>query len=79
MPVEDHRLFCNGYKQMHALKFQSGMSPFGIITHLFGLLEGTRHDAAMLHESGLLCQTEQYIQGQCGTYWVLHGDPVYPN
>ena len=64
---------------MHASKFQSVMSPFGIISHLFGPMEGRRHDAAMQHESGLLCQTEQYMQHLCGTFWVLYGDPEYPN
>ena len=78
-PVEGQRLFYSGHKRMHALKFQSVMSPFGIIAHLFGPLEGRRHDAAMLHESGLLRQIEQYMQRQCGTYWVLYGDPAYPN
>jgi len=34
--------------------FQSVITPNGLICHLFGPLEGRRHDAFMLHESGLL-------------------------
>ena len=78
-PVEAQRLFYSGHKRMHALKFQSVMTPFGIIAHLFGPLEGRRHDAAMLQESGLLTLVEQHMQQPGGTYWVLYGDPAYPN
>ena len=76
-PVEGQMLFYSGHKRMHALKFQSVMTPFGIIAHLFGPLEGRRHDAAMLQESGLLALVEQHMQQPGGTYWVLYGDPAY--
>jgi hypothetical protein len=59
---------------MHALKFQMVMSPYGIMAHLFGPLEGRRHDAAMLQESGLLSQVEQHMTRgsttSSGNYWV---------
>jgi hypothetical protein len=68
---------------MHALKFQMVMSPYGIMAHLFGPLEGRRHDAAMLQESGLLSQVEQHMTRgsttSSGNYWILYGDPAYPN
>ena len=39
--------------------FQSVVAPNGIICHLFGPLEGRRHDAFMLSESGLLQKLEE--------------------
>lgn len=78
-PVEGQRLFYSGHKRMHALKFQSIMTLFGIIAHLFGPVEGRRHDAAMLHESRVLSLAEQHLQRTDGTYWVMYGDPAYPN
>ena len=50
-PVEGQRLFYSGHKRCHALKFQSITTPFGIIAHLFGPVEGRCHDAALLAES----------------------------
>ena len=48
----------NGYKRIHALKFQSVTAPYGLIAHLFGPVEGRRHDAYNLCESGLLPELE---------------------
>ena len=48
------------------------------MVHLFGPVEGHRHDAAILQESGLLLQTEQHITRRQGSCWVLYGDPAYP-
>ena len=40
-------------------------------------------DAAILQESGLLSQVEQHMKRgsttSSGNYWVLYGDPAYPN
>ena len=77
-PIQDQRLFYNSHKHVHALKFQTVMSPFGIMVHLFGPVEGCRHDAAILQESGLLLQTEQHMTRGQGSCWVLYGDPAYP-
>ena len=54
------------------------MSPFGIIVYMFGPVEGQRHNASFLQESGLLVQTEQHMTRGNGNYWVLCGDPAYP-
>ena len=82
-PIHGQRLFYSGHKRVHALKFQMVMSPYGIMAHLFGPLEGRRHDAAMLQESGLLSQVEQHMKRgsttSSGKYWILYGDPAYPN
>ena len=46
--VSELSLFYSGHKHIHTLKFQSVMSPFGIIVHLFGPVEGQRHVAHTL-------------------------------
>jgi hypothetical protein len=53
-PSLAQRLAYNGYKKMHALKFQAVMLPNGLIGHLFGPVEGRRADPHLLTESGLL-------------------------
>ena len=44
---------CNGHKRVHALKFQSVVTPNGLIANLVGPVEGRRHDRAMLAMSEL--------------------------
>ena len=41
----------------HALKFQAVTAPDGLITQLFGPVEGRRHDSGVLGESGLMMLT----------------------
>ncbi|XP_066030312.1 uncharacterized protein [Pocillopora verrucosa] len=69
-PGEKHRVVYNGHKRVHALKFQSVVVPNGLIANLYGPVEGARHDAGMLKDSGLLqtLEREAYIQG--GTSYV---------
>ena len=35
-PIQCQRLFYSGHKRVHALKFQTVMSPLGIMVHTFG-------------------------------------------
>ena len=58
--------------------FQSVVASNGIICHLFGPLEGRRHDAFMLLESGLLQKPEEKMVKPCGYPYILYGDPAYP-
>ena len=44
--------------------------------NLFGPVEGRRHDAFMLAESGLARQLAQFIQPS-GSPYILYGDPAY--
>ena len=44
---------------------------------MFGPVEGRRHDAAMLAESGLLEQIEHFVAPN-GVPFCLYGDPAYP-
>ena len=45
---------------------------------LFFTLEGRRHDAGILHDSGLLRYLEAYVYSVTGLPMCLHGDPAYP-
>ncbi|KAM7436750.1 hypothetical protein ABFA07_013482 [Porites harrisoni] len=66
----------SGHKRVHCLKFQSVMAPNGIIAHLFGPIEGRRHDAFMLGESNLLPLLERMVKPN-GDPYVVYGDPAY--
>ena len=50
-PKYGQRASYNGHKRTHALKYQSVMTPRGILAHLWGPIEGRRHDLAMLRFS----------------------------
>lgn len=47
-----------------------------MIAHLFGPIEGRRHDAFMLGESGLLPKL-RHIAKPNGEPYVIYGDPAY--
>ena len=40
-------------------KFQAIVVPYGLIVHLYGPVEGQRHDSSILRMSGLMEQLEQ--------------------
>ncbi|KAJ8017757.1 hypothetical protein HOLleu_44613 [Holothuria leucospilota] len=68
----------NGHKRIHALKFQSVTTPNGLIAHLYGPVEGRRHDAYILRESGLLEELEARSRDPEGKILCIYGDPAYP-
>ena len=39
----------NGHKRVHAIKFQSLVTPDGLMANLFGLEEGGEDDSGMLN------------------------------
>jgi hypothetical protein len=75
----------NGYKKIHALKFQAVRLPNGLFGHLFGPVEGQHNDNDLLTESRLLniCAIYALHRGanentpihQC--FLQLFGDPAY--
>ena len=77
-PVRDQQQFYNGHKRVHALKYQSVVTPNSIIAHLFGPVEGRRHDAGVLAESGLLQQLAAHMDDPHGVPYALYGDTPYP-
>ena len=64
----------NGHKRFHSLKYQSLMTPNGMIAHFFGPVEGRRHDSAMYFESGLDPQLQQLF---ANTGMSVYGDSAY--
>ncbi len=74
-PKRWQRLFYNGHKRKHALKFQAVVTPDGLIVDLWGPVAGTRHDNYILEQSGLLQKLAQLSGG--GHPFYLYGDPAY--
>ena len=52
--------------------------PNGLIANLYGPVEGARHDAGMLKDSGLLETLEREAFSPRGDVLCLYGDPAYP-
>lgn len=77
-PRELQRTIYNGHKRYHGLKYQSVVTPSGMIANLFGPIEGKRHDSAMLALSGLLPQMQQHCIDTNGNQLCLYGDAAYP-
>ena len=48
------------------------------ITYVDLILEGRRHNSAMLADSGLLDELEQHAFSTTREPMALHGDPAYP-
>ena len=53
-------------------------TPNGLIAHLYGPVESRRHDAFLLHESGLLDELEAISRRHDNKVLCLYGDPAYP-
>lgn len=77
-PGENQRIVYNGHKRVHALKFQSVVTPNGHIANMFGPIEGKRHDSGMLADSGLLNLLQQHSYDSNGNPLCIYGDPAYP-
>lgn len=77
-PSQNQRMLYNGHKRVHAIKFQSVVAPNGLVTNMFGPVEGRRHDSAMLAQSGLLPQLQQHSCAPNGRILCVYGDPAYP-
>jgi hypothetical protein len=73
-PTSFQRSCYSGHKRYHALKFQSIVSPDGIILHLFGPIEGRRHDCFLLRESKL----DSVFADPRSVGYHIYGDPAYP-
>lgn len=75
-PIRNQRIMFSGHKRVHCLKFQSVVAPNGLIAHMFGPIEGRRHDAFMLGVSGLTDKLSRF-QTPTGEPYVVYGDPAY--
>ncbi|XP_074611816.1 uncharacterized protein LOC141866231 [Acropora palmata] len=78
-PGVNQRVIYNGHKRVHSIKFQSVALPNGLVGHLYGPVEGRRHDSSMLASSGLLQELQRFSNSPItGTPICLYGDPAYP-
>lgn len=66
----------NGHKRKHALKFQAVTTADGLFYHVYGPVEGRRHDWTLYMRSGLDEQMEDvlYIDG---IQYCIYGDSGY--
>jgi hypothetical protein len=77
-PTYDQRVAYSGHKRCHGVKFQSVVTPDGLIALLYGGMEGSRHDSTMLAESKLLNTLQALMPGDNGLpIYKLYGDPAY--
>jgi hypothetical protein len=77
-PQQNQKLVFNGHKRLHGLKFQNIVIPNGLISHLYGPIEGRHHDAGMLRESNVLAQMANHMTSPNGHIFSVYGDPAYP-
>lgn len=73
-PSKGQQAMYNGHKRVHALKFQTVVTPDGLISHLFGPVDGRRHDLFMLNESGFKDVLEKNSNFHNK---LIYGDPAY--
>ncbi|KAF7343200.1 hypothetical protein MVEN_01751200 [Mycena venus] len=80
-PTRNQRLVFNGWKRMHCLKYHVIISPDGMIIHVFGPIEGRRHDEMCFKQSGVLQILEKHFwtPGTPETHkpLIVYGDPAY--
>lgn len=76
-PVRNQRLLYNGWKRVHCIKFHSLVAPDGLHIHVFGPVEGRRHDETLYKESGLEGLLATHFWNPDGTPLFVYGDPAY--
>lgn len=70
----------SGHKKAHGVKFQGVVTPDGFLACIHGPWAGHRHDATMLHRSGLINQLNALMpenEGN-GPVYSLYADSAYP-
>ncbi|CAN0432406.1 unnamed protein product [Pylaiella littoralis] len=76
-PKRFQRMYYNGHKRKHAMKFQGVVTPDGIFVDLWGPVMGTRHDNYLLAQSGLMQKVATHFNSPSGHPYCLYGDPAY--
>ncbi|CAC5415893.1 unnamed protein product [Mytilus coruscus] len=77
-PTTNQRILFNGHKRVHAIKFQSIVAPNGLVANMYGPIEGRRHDAGLLRESGICGELPTHMTTSTGDIYAIYGDPAYP-
>lgn len=76
-PVYNQRLGFNGWKCMHCLKYHAVLSPDGLVIHVYGPVDGRRHDETVFKQSGLSDLLEKHFWSPTGEPLYLYGDLGY--
>ena len=63
---------------VHAIKFQSAMTPNELIPNLLGPIEGRINDAAMLWVTNLLGELREFSHSANGNQLCIYRGPAYP-
>lgn len=76
-PQKDQEILYSGHKHSHGIKFQSVITPDGIIQCLYGPVPGSRTDAYLLSESGLIDRMRTHMSSLNISPYYLFGDKGY--
>jgi nuclease HARBI1 len=76
-PTKNQKFVYSGHKRRHGIKFQSVVTPDGIISHLSGPYLGKEHDATILRRSGLVETMLEKAKDTYGNQMVIYGDQAY--
>ena len=55
------KLMYSGHKQCHGIKFQSTVTPDGLLASMYGPVNGNMHDSFLLSTSGLLDKLQTFM------------------
>ena len=79
-PSRFQRLAYSGHKRCHGIKFQSVVTPDGLIALMYGPIAGSRHDSFLLGQSNVIQQLRQIMptDDRGIPAFQLYGDPAYP-
>lgn len=70
------RCVYSGHKRVHCIKLQSLITPDGLVFHLFGPIEGRRHDMMLYHMSGMEGMLRDTLEIN-GVQYFIYGDSAY--
>ncbi|KIJ53252.1 hypothetical protein M422DRAFT_100162, partial [Sphaerobolus stellatus SS14] len=76
-PVRNQRLVYNGWKRIHCLKYHAVIAPDGLVIHVYGPIDGRRHDETVYKESGLSELLDKHFWTPEGQPLYVYGDPTY--
>lgn len=76
-PTINQEEYYSGHKRVHGIKYQSVLTPDGLIINLKGAFPGRRHDAGIFRETNLYQELEQNAMFPNDENYVLYGDQAY--
>ena len=66
----------NGHKRKHAIKFQAVIAPDRLILHVYGSVEGRRHDWSLYTRSNLEYELPEFMSPEHQNF-CIYGDSRY--